>query len=193
MLKRHRENREPFLVPNLRRKNILPFSVTIAVVFLLSVTKSCLSLYHPMDCNTSGFSVLHYLPEFSWIHVHHESVISSNHLILYPPVLLLTPIFPSIRVLSNESVLHIRWPGIGVSASALVLPVNIQYWFPLGCAGWISWQSNDSQESSSTPQPKALILQHSVFFMVQHSQPYLTTGKSIALTRQTFVGNVSAF
>ena len=70
-----------------------------------------------------------------------ESVMSSNHLILCRPLLLLPSIFASIRVFSNESVLHIRWPSIGVSASASVLPMNVQDWFPLGWTGWISLQS----------------------------------------------------
>ena len=74
-----------------------------------------------------------------------ESVISSNHLILCCPLLLLPSIFSSIRVFSNESVLHIRWPKYWpkyeVSASASVLPMNVQDWFPLGWTGWISLQS----------------------------------------------------
>ena len=71
-----------------------------------------------------------------------ESVMPSNHLILCHPLLRLPSLFPSIRVFSNESVLRIRWPKwVGVSASALVLPVNIQDWFPLGWTGWISLQS----------------------------------------------------
>ena len=70
-----------------------------------------------------------------------ESVIPSNHLILCHPLLLLSSIFPSIRVFSNESALHIRWPNIAVSASTSVLPMNIQDWFPLGQIGWISLQS----------------------------------------------------
>ena len=69
-----------------------------------------------------------------------ESVMPSNRLIFCHP-LLLPSIFPSIRVFSNESVLRIRWPNIGVSASASVLPMNIQGWFPLGWTGWISLQS----------------------------------------------------
>ena len=68
-----------------------------------------------------------------------ESVMPFNHLILCCPLLLPPLIFPSIRVFSNESTLHIRWPkSIGVSASKSVLPMNIQEWFPLGWAGWIS-------------------------------------------------------
>ena len=69
-----------------------------------------------------------------------EWVIPSNHLILCP-LLLPTSIFPRIRVFSNESVLHIRWPSNGVSASISVFPMNIQDWFPLGWTGWISSQS----------------------------------------------------
>ena len=70
-----------------------------------------------------------------------ELVMPSNHLILCCPLLLLPSIFPSIRVFSNESVLHIRWQSIGASALASVLPMNIQDWFPLGWTGWISLQS----------------------------------------------------
>ena len=117
-----------------------------------------------------------------------ESVMPSNHLILCRPLLLLPPIFPSIRVLSNESVLHIRWPKYWGSASGSVLPMNTHDWYPLGWTGWISLKYRKSllQHHSS----KASILQHSAFFIVQLSHPYLTTGKTIALTRQSFVGKV---
>ena len=67
-----------------------------------------------------------------------ELVMPSNHLILCHPLLLLPSIFPSIRVFSNKSALRIRWPKIRASASASVLPVNIQDWFPLGLTDWIS-------------------------------------------------------
>jgi len=70
-----------------------------------------------------------------------ESVMPSSHLILCRPLLFLSPISPSIRVFSSESVLHIRWPNIGVSASTSVLPMNIQDWFPLRWTSWISLQS----------------------------------------------------
>ena len=70
-----------------------------------------------------------------------ELVLPSNHLILCSPLLLLPSIFPSIGVFSNEWVLGIRWPNIGVSAWASVLPMNIQDWFLLGWTGWISLQS----------------------------------------------------
>ena len=80
--------------------------------------------------------------------------------------------------------------SFGVSASASVLPMNIQDWFPLRWTGWISLQSRDSQESSPTPQLQASIHRCSAFFIVQLSHPYMTTGKTIALTRWTFVGKV---
>ena len=70
-----------------------------------------------------------------------ESLMPSNHLILCHPLFLLPSIFPSIRVFSSESVLHIRCQSIGVSASTSVLPMNIQGLFPLGWTGWISLQS----------------------------------------------------
>ena len=77
----------------------------------------------------------------------------------------------------------------GVSASALVLPVNIQDWFPLGWTGWISLQSKGLSRVSLLPQFKASILWHSAFFIVQLSHPYMATGETIALTRWIFVGN----
>ena len=87
------------------------------------------------------------------------------------------------------------WGGqsIEVSASASVLPMNIQDWFSLGWTGWISLQSKGlSRVFSNTNSSKASILQHSAFFIVQLSHPYMTTGKTISLTRQTFVGKVTS-
>ena len=69
-----------------------------------------------------------------------ELMMPSNHLILFCPLLLQSSIFPSIRVFSNELDLRIRWPSFGVSASASVLPMNVQDWFPLGWTGLISLQ-----------------------------------------------------
>ena len=84
------------------------------------------------------------------------------------------------------------WGGhnIGVSALASFLPKKSQGWSPSEWTGWISLQSKDPQESSPTPQFKASILRCSAFFTVQLSHPYMTTGETIALTRQTFVGKV---
>ena len=85
-----------------------------------------------------------------------ESVIPSNHLIFHHPFLLLPSIFPSIWVFVNQSVIHIRWPNFEASASASVLPMNIQDWFPLGLTGLTFVLSKDSQESSATPQFKSI-------------------------------------
>ena len=88
-----------------------------------------------------------------------ESVMPSSHLILCHPLLLLPPIPPSIRVFSNESVLHIRYCNAkhqrtGVSASAWVLPMNTQDWSPLGWTGWISFSPRDTQVFSNTTVQK---------------------------------------
>ena len=80
--------------------------------------------------------------------------------------------------------------SFGVSASASVLPMNIQDWFPLGWTGWISLQSKGLLSLLQHHSSKASILRCSAFFIVQLSQPYMTTGKTIALTRWTFVGKV---
>ena len=100
---------------------------------------SCIQLCDPVDCSSPGFPVQHQLPELTQTQSI-ESVMPSNHLILCCSLFLLPSIFPSIRVFSNESVLHINGQSIGVSASALVLLMNIQDWFPLGLTGLISLQ-----------------------------------------------------
>ena len=84
------------------------------------------------------------------------------------------------------------WGGqsIGVSAPASVLPMNTQAWSPLGWTGWISLQSRELKSLLQHHSSKASILWHSAFFTVQLSHPYMTTGKTIALTRWTFVGKV---
>ena len=119
-----------------------------------------------------------------------ESVMPSNHLILCRPLLLLPSIFPSIRVFSNESVLHISWPK-NWSFSLNISPSNdFQDWFPLGWTGWISLLSNRlSRVFSNTTVQK-----HQFFGSQFLYSPTLTSihdhGKTIALTRQTFVGKV---
>ena len=115
-----------------------------------------------------------------------ELVMPFNHLILCHPLLLPSSIFPSIRVFSNESPLRIGGQRTGASASASVLAVNIQDWFPLGWTGWISLQSKGLPRVFSN----TVVLQHSAFFIVQLSHPYMTNGKNIALTRWTFIGKV---
>ena len=122
-----------------------------------------------------------------------ESVMTSNNLILCHPLLLLPSIFPSIRVFSSESVLHIRWPkywsfSFSISPSneyAELISFRIDWLDLLAVQGTL--KSLLQQKSS-----KASILWHSTFFIVQLSHPYMTTGKTTALTRQTFVGKVKS-
>ena len=105
-----------------------------------SVAQSGTTLCDPMDCSMPVFSVHHQLLELKLMSI--ESVMPSNHLNLCHPLLLLPSVFPSIRVFSSESLLHIRWPKYsGVSASTSVLPMNIQDCFLFGWTGWISLQS----------------------------------------------------
>ena len=82
--------------------------------------------------------------------------------------------------------------SIGVSASTSVLPMNTQDWSPLGWIGWISLQSKGLKSLLQHHSSKASILRHSAFFIVQLSHPYMTTGKTIALTRRTFFGKVTS-
>ena len=103
-----------------------------------SVIQLCPTLWDPMDYSTPAFPVHHQLPELTQTHVH-QVVMPSNHLILCCPLLLLS-IFPSIRVFPTELLFTSGGQSIGVSAS--VLPMNIQYWFPLGLTLLIFLLSN---------------------------------------------------
>ena len=119
-----------------------------------------------------------------------ESVMPSNHLIFCRPLFLLPSIFPSIRVFFNESALHIRWPNYW-SFSFSISPSS-EY------SGLISFRMEwldllavqGTLKSLQHHSSKASILRHSAFFLVQLSCPHMTTGKTIALTRWTFVGKV---
>ena len=110
-------------------------------------------------------------------------VMPSKHLILCRPLLLLPSIFPSMRVFPVSRLFASGGQSIGVSASASVLPMNIQHWFPLELIGWISLQSKGLSRVFSNQSSKASILWRSAFFIVQLSHPYMTNGKTIALTR----------
>ena len=116
----------------------------------------------------------------------------SNNLILCCPLLLLHQIFLSISVFCNESPPHIRWPNYWSFslASASVLLMHIQDQFPLGFTDLISLHSKGLSSLLQHHSSKASVLQCSAFFMVQLSHPYMTTGKTIALTGQTFLGKV---
>ena len=146
-----------------------------------------------MDCSMPGSPVHQQCPELAQTHVHWVEM-PFNHLILCHPLLLLMSIFPRNRVFSSEPVLHIRWPKywrfnftISPSKEYSGLISFRMDWFDFPVVEGIlksllqhhSW--------------KASILQRSAFFIVQLSHPYMTTGKTIALTRQTFVGKVAQF
>ena len=152
-----------------------------------SVTQSCPTHCNPMDCSTPGFPVHHQFPELAQTHVHWVGdAIQPSHPLLPP--------YPPAFNLSQHQGLAPFIPGgqnIGVSASASVLPMNIQGWFPFGWTSWISLLSKWLSRvfSNTTPQKHQFFgTQLSLESNSQH--PRMTTGKTIALTRQTFLGKV---
>ena len=181
---------------------LFPFSLLINICYILGnfltprklfvilelvVQSLSPTLCDPMDCSMQGFPFIHHLLELLKL-LSIESMMPSNHLILCRPLLLLPSIFPSIRVFSNESVLHIRWPKYW-SFSFNISPSN-EYSglisFRIDCFDLLAVQRTLKtllQHHSS----KTLVLQHSAFCIVQLSHPYMTTGKTIALTRWTLV------
>ena len=148
-----------------------------------SVAQSCPTLCDPMDCSTPGFPVLHHLLEFAKF-MFIASVMLSSQLILRHPLLFLPSIFPSIRDFSNESSVHTRWPkywsfSFSISPSSeysRLISLKID-WFDL-LAVHRTFRSLLQHHSSRA------------FFMVQPSQPHMTTRKTIASTMWTFVGRV---
>ena len=155
-----------------------------------SVAQLCLTLCDPMDCITPGPPSI----TNSWSLLRRmsiELVMPSNHLILFCPLLLLPSVFPSLRIFSSESALHIRWTkywrfsfSISPSSEYSVLISFRMDWLDL-LAVQRTLKSLPQHHSS-----KALILWCSAFFIGQLSHPFMTTGKTIALTRWTFVGKV---
>ena len=153
-----------------------------------SVARSRLTLWDPMDCSKPGLPVPHHLLKFAKF-MSIASVMPSSHLMLCCPLLLLPPIPPSIRVFSNKSVLHIRWPkywSFSFSISSYneysgLISFRIDWLDLLAVQGTLKSLPHHSL--------KASVLLPSGFFMVQLSHPYMTTRKTIALTRQTFVGS----
>ena len=159
------------------------------IFFFSSVSQSFPTLWNPMDSSTPGLPVHHQLLEFTQTHVYWVGdAIQPSHPLLSPSP---ASIFCSIRVFSNESALHIRWPKYW-SFSLNITPSREH-------SGLISFRMDGLdllalqgtlksllQHHSS----KASIVKHSGFFTVQLSHPYMTTGKSIALTRRTFVDKV---
>ena len=143
-----------------------------------------------MNRSTLGLPVHHQLPQLAQL-MSIESVMPSSHLILCRPLYLLPPIPPSIRVFSNESTLCMRWPKYW-SFSFSIIPSKENpglIFFQMDWLDLLAVQGtlkNLLQHHSS----KASILQHSALFTVKLSHPYMTTGKTIALTRRTFVTRV---
>ena len=137
-----------------------------------------------------GFPVHHQLPKLLKL-MFIESVMPSNHLILCRPLLLPPSIFPSIRGFSNESALRIRWPK-DLSFSLSISPSNEYSGLVSLRLDWLDLLAVQGTLKSllQCHSSKALILQHSAFFKVQLSHPYMTTGKNITLSRWTFVDKV---
>ena len=161
-----------------------------------SATQSCSILCNPMNCSTPGFPVPHHLPEFAQIHVHWVGdAIQPSHPL--SPLSHLPSNFPSIRVFPNESALCIRWSK-DWSFSFSISPFNEHSrlislkidWFDLAVQGTLEESSPTTQKHQFFNITKASILWCSTFFMVQLSHPYMTTGKTIALTIWTFVRKV---
>ena len=155
-----------------------------------SVAQSCPTLCDPMNRSMPALPVHHHLLEFTQTHVHRVSdAIQPSHPLSSPSPLPLIP--PSIRVFSNESTLRMRWPKYWSFSFSIIpskeIPGLISFrmdWLDL-LAVQGTLKSLLQHHSS-----KASILRHSAFFTVQLSHPYMTTGKTIALTRQTLVGKV---
>ena len=155
-----------------------------------SVTQSCSTLCNPMDSSTPGLLVRHQLLEFTQTHVHWVSDAIQLMLILCWPLLLPPSIFPRIKVFPNESVLHIRWPKYWSFSFSIIPSKEIP--------GLISFRMDWLDLLAVQGTLKNLLQHHSskasirrsAFFIVQFSHPYMTTGKIIALTGQTFVGKL---
>ena len=157
------------------------------------VVQSRHTVCDPTDCSTPGFPVPYHLLKFAQVHVHCIGD-AIQPLTLWCPLLLLPLIFPSIRDFSTfllNQLFSSDDQNTGASTSASVLPTSIQGWFSLRLRGLISLLSKGLLGSSLLQHHslKASVLQHSAFFMVQLSQLYTTTGKTIALTIQIFLAD----
>jgi len=172
-----------FLLP--KDSDCLPSSVQFS-----SVAQLCPTLCNPMNRSTPGLVCI----TNSWNSLRLtsiKSVMPSSHLILCRPLLLLPPIPPSIRVFSNESTLRMRWLKYW-SFSFSIIPSKEHPGLISFRMDWLDLLAVQGTLKSLLPHhsSKASILLRSAFFTVQLSHPYMTTGKTVALTRQTFVGKV---
>ena len=171
---------------------LVKFEMPIGHPIQFSSVQLCLTLCDPMDCSMPGFPVHHQLWRLLKL-MSTESVMPSNHFIFCRPLLHLPSIFPSIRVFSNESVLCIGWPKYW-SFSFSISPSS-EYAELISCRmDWLDLLPLQGTLKTLLQHhgSKASILQHSAFFIVQLSHPYMTTGKTTALTRRTFVGKVKS-
>ena len=154
----------------IRKKQLLIHS---CFIMFSSVAQSCSSLRDTMNCSTPGLPVHHQLLQFTQTHVHWVGdAIQPSHPLSSP-----SP--PALNLSQHQGLF--KWvsslhQSIGVSASTSVLPMNTQDWSPLGLTGWISLQSKELSGVFSNTVG-ASVLQHSAFFIVQLSYPYMTTGK----------------
>ena len=162
----------------------------VLIVEFSLVAQSCPTLCNPMTVATqASLSITKSGSMLKLMSI--ESVMPSNRLILCCPLLLLSSIFLSIRIFSNESVLLIRWPKYW-NFSFSVSPSNEHSRLSSFRMDWLDLLAVQGTLKSLLQHhsSKASILLHSAFFIVQLPHPYMTTGKTIALTRQTFIGKV---
>ena len=164
------------LVSILSKKGKTGASIFCTVQFS-AVAQSCPTLCDPMDCSTPGFSYSNSCPSSQ-----------RNHPTISSSLILLPSIFPSLRVFSNESVHCIRWPKYW-SFSFSISPSNEYSGLISFRIDWLDLLAVQGTLKSLLQHhsSKASFLQHSVFFIVQLSHPYMITGKTIALTRRTFL------
>ena len=165
-----------------------PTGNTISSVQFSSVAQSCPTICDPMDCSTPGFPVHHQLPELAQTHVHPvDDAIQPSHPLSSSP--------PAFNLSQHQGLFQwVRWPKYwGFSFS--ISPSNEYSGLISFRMDWLDLLAVQGTLKSLLQHhsSKASIHWHSAFFMVQLSHPYMTTGKTIVLTRQTFVSNVSAF
>ena len=177
------------MVSSFRKWYQLKTMIYISSVEFSSVAQSCPTLCDPwMAACQASLSIT--ISQSSLRLTSIESVMPSSHLILYGPLFLLPPFPPSIRVFSDESTLRMRWPKYW-SFSFNIIPSKERIGLVFRM-GWLDLFAVQGTLKSLLPHhsSKASILWCSAFFTVQLSHPYITTGKTIALTRWTFVGKV---
>ena len=164
------------------------FFTDLSSVQFSSVAHSCLTLYDPMNHSMPGLPVHHQLPELTQIHIHRVSdAIQPSHPLSSPSPP--APIPPSIRVFSNESILRMRWQK-NWSFSFSIIPSKETPGFISFRMDWLDLLAVQGTLKSLLQHNnswKASILQCSAFFITQLSHPYMTTGKTIALTRWTLL------